>query len=144
MRHYTGKSKRRKRQGVDDGPATRIPPVWHKYRAKPTEVDGVRFASKAEARRYCELKLLVQAGEIRNLELQPAFPIVIEGVRVTTYIADFAYFGGGKRVIEDVKGFKTDVYALKKKLVEAMYPGVKIIEITSKSKTPIDPSGRLL
>ena len=44
-----------------------------KYRAIAAEVDGVRFHSKAEAKRYGELKLLLRAGSIRNLELQPEF-----------------------------------------------------------------------
>ena len=46
-----------------------------KYGAIRTTVDGVTFASKAEARRYAELKLLEQAGEIKGLELQPKFDI---------------------------------------------------------------------
>lgn len=47
----------------------------HKFNAKPTTVDGIRFASQAEARRYSELKLLEKAGEIINLELQPVFDL---------------------------------------------------------------------
>ena len=49
----------------------------HKYRAKPTTVDGVRFASKKESRRYAELKLLEKAGEIRGLEIQPSFDLLV-------------------------------------------------------------------
>jgi hypothetical protein len=62
-----------------------------KYAAIPTIVDGIRFASKKEARRYTELKLLERAGEITCLELQPKFPCVVNGKKVCTYIADFAY-----------------------------------------------------
>lgn len=106
----------------------------HKYRAVPTIVDGIRFDSKKEALRYGELKLLEKAGEIRDLRLQPAFEIVINGIKVCTYKADFSYKfkghidGRHPAVIEDVKGFKTPVYRLKKKLVEATY-GIIITEV---------------
>lgn len=108
-----------------------------KYRAKPTVVDGFRFASQAEARRYRELLLLGQAGRLRNLELQPRFSLKVDGVTVATYVADFRY--EERRldrvalrylwddVVEDVKGMKTPMYRLKKKFVEAQY-GVQIRE----------------
>lgn len=54
-------------------------------------VDGFRFASQAEARRYKELLLLGQAGQVRNLELQPRFDLHVGGVKTATYIADFRY-----------------------------------------------------
>lgn len=100
-----------------------------KFGAVKTEIDGITFASKAEAKRYGELKLLQRAGLIRDLEVQPKFPLIINGVTVATYIADFAYFEGDARVVEDVKGVRTPVYILKRKLVEALYPGMKIVEI---------------
>jgi len=100
----------------------------NKYSAIKTEVDGIVFASKKEARRYQELKLLQKAKKIHMLELQPKFPIVINKVKVCTYIADFEYMENGYRIIEDVKGIKTPVYRLKKKLVEVVY-GIRIKEI---------------
>lgn len=112
-----------------------------KYGAVKTTVDGVTFASKAEARRYQELRLLEKAGEVTELELQPKFPIYVSingrsrhmgDKPVCTYVADFRYRFGptGILMIEDVKGMKTPVYRLKKKMVEAQY-GVEIIEIGS-------------
>jgi hypothetical protein len=101
----------------------------NKYRNVKTEVDGIVFDSKKEARRYGELTTLQAAGEISRLMLQPKFDIIVNGVKVTYYKADFAYFNKDERVIEDVKGVKTPVYRLKKKLVEALYPGVKIEEV---------------
>ncbi len=112
----------------------------HKYGAKATVVDGVRFASKAEARRYSELRLLERAGEIRELELQPKFPLdaplpghVGKMARVGEYRADFRYRAGptGLLVIEDVKGMRTALYRWKKKHVELQY-GVEIQEICSR------------
>lgn len=104
-----------------------------KYRAIPTVVDGVRFASKAEAKRYGELKLLERAGQVRGLLLQPAFVLhaVREGrlVAVGKYVADFAYQKDGALVYEDVKGMRTPLYRWKKKHVEAEY-GIQIQEIT--------------
>lgn len=105
----------------------------HKFHAQPTEVYGYRFASKAEAWRYLDLLLLGQAGEIRNLELQPRFPLHVCGIEVSTYVADFRYEERGPReglarglapwrdIIEDVKGVRTPVYRLKRRMVEAEY-----------------------
>jgi hypothetical protein len=104
----------------------------HKYRAKPKIVDGIRFASTAEARRYQELKHLQAAGEIKDLELQPVYPLMAPGrgaggpyerVHLGNYIADFRYRRGrtGILVVEDVKGVKTPLYRWKKKHVEAQY-----------------------
>lgn len=113
------------------GPLRRHPQgvAMTKYGAIPTEVDGIRFASRREAKRYGELKMLEKAGAIRNLELQPTFTIVINGVRIGSYRADFAYFEGERRVVEDVKGVRTQLYIWKKKCVEALYPGVTISEV---------------
>lgn len=105
-----------------------------KYGATPTTVDGIRFHSAREARRYEELKLLVKAGAITGLLLQPeygiyAHPIGGDLVKVATYRGDFQYYTvQGKKVVEDVKGFKTPMYRLKKKFVEAQY-GIEIREI---------------
>ena len=101
----------------------------NKYKAVKTEVDGITFDSKREAARYMELVLMQRAGEISHLELQPAFECRIDGKKICTYKADFRYFTAKECVVEDVKGVKTPVYRLKKKLVEALYPGVKIQEV---------------
>lgn len=102
-----------------------------KYRNKPVEVDGYKFASKKEARRYHELKLLLNANVIDDLELQPRFPIELNGEKICTYVADFAYTENGKRITEDVKSEitrKNSTYRLKKKLVKAVYC-IDIVEI---------------
>ena len=98
-----------------------------KYFAKPITIDGVRFASTKEGKRYQELKLLERAGEISRLELQPRYDITINGVKVCTYVGDFRYFTKAKQVLEDVKGMKTPLYRLKAKLVRALY-NVEILE----------------
>lgn len=102
----------------------------NKYRAIKTEVDGITFDSKREAARYMELVLLERAGEISRLELQPKYDCVVNGKKICTYKADFRYFDANGSVVEDVKGMKTPVYRLKKKLVEALYPGVTIQEVS--------------
>lgn len=101
-----------------------------KYRAKRAIVDGISFASTKESERYCELKLLELSGKIRELELQPRFPMVINCAKICTYIADFKYYDVEKKdyVVEDVKGFKTPIYKLKKKLLLALYPGINFVE----------------
>ena len=101
-----------------------------KYGAVKTVVDGITFDSKAEARRYGELKLLQAAGVIKDLEMQPRYDITINDKFCAFYKADFRYLQDGAFVVEDVKGMKTPMYRLKKKLVEALYPHVEIMEIT--------------
>lgn len=110
-------------------------PAVSKYRNKRCVVNGIEFHSLAEARRYAELLNLLEGGSISNLELQPCFPMIVDGIVIATYKADFAYFIDGKRVIEDVKGFKTPTYRLKKRHVEAQYK-VKIVEISARKGTP--------
>jgi len=84
-----------------------------KYNAVKTEVDGYVFDSKAEARRYSELKLLEKNGDLQDLTLQPVFHIQINGKKICKYFADFQYYDTVDRVyiVEDVKGVKTAVLA---------------------------------
>lgn len=101
----------------------------NKYGNKLAVVDGIRFASQREARRYVELKLLQQAGEISDLKLQPRFTIMVNGVKVCTYTADFSYRNSrGEFVVEDVKGVRTRDYKLKKRLMLAVY-GIQVVEV---------------
>ena len=85
----------------------------NKYGAQAVEVDGVRFDSKAEARRYLQLKALQQAGEISGLEIQVPFDLVpaldVGGrkERPVRYVADFRYTKGGTVVVEDTKSAPT-------------------------------------
>lgn len=108
-----------------------------KYHSKKVLVDGIEFMSKREANRYCELKLLEKAGKIKDLQLQyqfvlqPPFKKNGKSIRAITYIADFVYFDleRMRNVVEDVKGYKTDVYQLKKKMFEYHFPDLTIVEI---------------
>ena len=116
----------------------------HKFGAVATTVDGRRFASKKEAKRYSDLRALERGGYIVGLELQPEFEMRAEnGKKVGVYRADFAYWqkagsehvlprsqplAGLTYIIEDVKGFKTPMYRLKKRHVEAQY-GITIHEV---------------
>ena len=95
----------------------------HKYRAKPTTVDNIRFDSLKESRRYVELKTMQQANLIRALQVHPRFPIEVSGRHICTYEADFSYFDALKNnwITEDCKGIRTAVYRLKKKLFETLY-----------------------
>lgn len=97
-----------------------------KYRTKPLVVDGERFDSQKEYRRWRELKLLEKAGEITDLQKQVRFEFplpdggfvrYVSSKRKVTYIADFVYQENGKRVVEDSKGMKTQVYKLKEALM---------------------------
>jgi hypothetical protein len=118
--------------GVD--PAT-LPPEKrrHKFGAVRTEVDNISFASKKEARRYGELKILETAGKIACLELQPEYEMHgIHGDKVGVYTADYRYLDleTGETVVEDVKSkaTRTTAYRLRKRMVEAEYR-IKIREV---------------
>jgi Protein of unknown function (DUF1064) len=111
-------------------------PAKRKYRNQPTEVDGYKFASKREAKRYQELKILQQAGEIDHLIADKKglrYELRVNSQLICIYEADFYYqqkFGSvvWDRVVEDCKGFKTPAYRIKKKLMKAIY-GIEIHEV---------------
>ena len=105
-----------------------------KYKAVPTVVDGVRFASKAEAKRDAELQLLAKAGDIINLKRQPRFPLVVNGVKVCTYVGDWRYRERARwkhqadtfcDVVEDRKGVLTPAFKIKWALAKALYPEIE-------------------
>ena len=106
-----------------------------KFGNKEMELDGIRFQSRKEGRRYAELRLMERAGEISGLQTQVPFVLipaqrdekgrVIE--RAASYVADFVYNQNGKLVVEDAKGYRTDVYRLKKKLMLKVH-GIRVLE----------------
>ena len=101
----------------------------NKYKAIATEVDGIRFASRKEARRYQDLMILQRAHKITELELQPKFQLVVNGVKIGRYTGDFKYYDNdkGEYVIEDTKGYPSRDYVLRKKLMLALH-GITIFE----------------
>lgn len=105
-----------------------------KYNSKKTVVDGIAFDSKREARRYQELKALEKAGRITDLKLQVPYTLMSstkdangKTIRGIKYIADFVYRENGQEVVEDCKGYRTEVYKIKKKLMLMIY-GITIRE----------------
>ena len=99
-----------------------------KYKAIKTQhPDGTWFDSKKEEKRYTELLILQRAGKISNLELQPRYDMILNGVEICYYQADFRYQEGLKLIVEDVKGFKTPMYNLKKKMMRAFH-AIEIFE----------------
>ena len=103
-----------------------------KYRAVKTVVDGITFDSKAEARRYSELKILERAKQIENLVLQPKFELQAgfthkgKRIQAINYIADFQYTDcvTGALVVEDVKGMRTKEFNIKYKMFLKRYPEI--------------------
>lgn len=96
-----------------------------KFNNIPTNVDGIRFSSKKEARYYQDLLLARRSGDLLYFLRQVPFHLP-GGIK---YIVDFAEFWKGQPVrYVDVKGFKTPIYRLKKKQVEALFP-VQILEV---------------
>lgn len=104
-----------------------LPPTRGKYRNVKTEIAGVVFDSKKEAQRWIELQQMERAGLILDLERQPEYALVINGVHVCDYRGDFRYQRAARVTVEDCKGMKTPVYRLKKKLMKACY-GIDVLE----------------
>jgi hypothetical protein len=113
----------------------------HKYGAEKAVLDGITFDSKKEGSRYQALKIMASAGIIKDLTLQPEWDLRVNDQRICIYKADFLYYRKQIRgyeyrgpdvfdgpIVEDVKGIKTPVYRLKKKLMSAVY-GIQISEI---------------
>lgn len=114
--------------------------MTHKYGAIATSVNGIKFPSKAEAKRYRELMLLKRAGVVTDVQLQPTYELIPkfihtatgEKVSATKYKADFLVtYKDGHQEIEDVKGYLTPVYKLKKRMFMNAYPNLQIKEISS-------------
>lgn len=101
-----------------------------KYGNTPCHLGGVRFASRRERDAYIKLDALAQAGAIRDLRLQVRYPLIVGGSTVCTYIADFVFLDvkSGKEIVADAKGYRTDVYMIKKKLMRAIH-GIEIVEL---------------
>lgn len=112
----------------------------NKYFAKKITVNGERFDSKAEARRWRELIWLQRAGMIKDLQRQVRYILIpaqydddhhlIE--YSATYVADFVYCENGKLVVEDVKGYQKgaaySLFVLKRKLMLEKY-GIHVREV---------------
>jgi hypothetical protein len=115
-----------------------------KYLNKRTEVDGIKFDSAKEARRYGELKLLQRAGQINKFQWQSRFLLEVDRIKISEYVSDFMYVdvNSGRWIVEDVKPtFKTAkarkayqatpayrMFAMKKKLMLACH-NIDVIEI---------------
>lgn len=102
----------------------------HKYHAQRCAHAEHWHDSLVERARCFVLELREAAGQITDLERQPAYPLVVNGVSVGTYCADFCYREGGALVVEDVKSIptRTPVYRLKRRLVKALY-GIDVREV---------------
>ena len=108
-----------------------------KYGNRKTTIDGHTFDSKREAARYTNLRLLLLAGKITDLRLQPSFELIPKqrrddgkAERNCTYVADFSYWDkeASCLVIEDAKGVRTREYVIKRKLMLQVH-GITIKEI---------------
>ena len=103
----------------------------NKYGARKVKApDGQVFDSRKEYQRYGVLRLLERAGKISGLCRQVSYELIPkqDGERACSYIADFRYFDeNGKLVVEDCKGYRTEAYKIKKKLMLWVH-GIKIKE----------------
>ena len=103
--------------------------AYRKYGNRKTVVDGIKFDSSVEAKRYKELRLMEKARLIKDLVLQPEFLLQDKfryngkTERAVKYIADFKYYDVKKcvYVVEDVKGVETEAFKIKRKLFLKKY-----------------------
>lgn len=109
---------------------------YHRSSTPERTLNGILFDSKAEMKRWQQLKLLEFAGNIKNLERQPVFILADAFVdnegkkqRAIKYVGDFRYTEGERVVVEDVKGFWTQTAKLKVKLFRQKYPGIIFREV---------------
>ena len=108
----------------------------NKYGAIKTEVAGIKFDSRAEARRYGELIMLERAGAISGLTRQVSYPLLpsvkFKGSKraqpALRYIADFTYSDTdtGAIICEDVKGVQTPLFRAKRHMMLALL-GIHIL-----------------
>ena len=100
------------------------------FKIKFGKVGGIRFASKKEALHYLDLLFLEKADQLRDLELQPKFALVVNNKKICSYVADFQYVDceSGKTIVVDTKGHKTPEYKIKSKLFRALYPELEHLE----------------
>lgn len=101
----------------------------NKYGARKVTVNGQIFDSQKECHRYGVLRLLERAGKISDLKRQVTYELIPKqvGERACSYIADFTYYEDGKLIVEDCKGYRTDEYKIKRKLMLWVH-GIKIKE----------------
>lgn len=112
------------------GRKTAKPKGENKYHAKITVVDNIKFRSKLEAKRWAELRFMERAGLIHDLKHHTRYPFFIDSVYIAFYESDFEYVEKktGDKIVEDTKGYATDVYKIKRRLMQAIY-GIEVKEI---------------
>ncbi len=103
----------------------------NKFNAIKQTYKGQVFDSKKELKRFVELEYLLKAKEISDLETHPKFDLMVNGVKIGRYTADFKYKKGGEIIVEDVKSkaTKTRDYMLRKKILATYNPPIIITEI---------------
>lgn len=100
-----------------------------KYRNTPTNFEGHRFDSAAECDYYKHLMKLERAGEVLMILRQVPFHLTANSENIAKYVCDFQVFYKDRVEFVDVKGLETDMFKLKKKLVESQYPvEIKIVK----------------
>ena len=89
---------------------------------------GTYWASRREYDRWQHLRVCKIAELISDLKRQVRFLLVVNGIKIGVYVADFTYEHDGVKVVEDAKGYQTRVYKIKKRLMKALY-SIEIKEV---------------
>jgi hypothetical protein len=114
----------------------------NKFRNEPKTVDGIRFASKLEANRYLQLKMMKAGGLITDFIIQQTYYLEVNGLHICRYIADFVItWADGRVTIEDTKGVETPEFKIKKKLMLAIH-GIEI-ELVKLQQSKLHNNGKV-
>lgn len=114
----------------------------NKFRNEPKTVDGIRFASKLEANRYLQLKMMKAGGLITDFIIQQTYYLEVNGIHICRYIADFEItWADGRVTVEDTKGVETPEFKLKKKLMLAIH-GIEI-ELVKLQHSKLHNNGKI-
>jgi hypothetical protein len=100
-----------------------------KYNNRIVYEDNLCFRSLIERQRYRELKLRLYAGDISNLKIHTRWKLAVQGILIATYEDDFNYLDNqGRLVVEDTKGFRTEPFKIKSKLMKVCH-NIDVIEV---------------
>jgi hypothetical protein len=114
----------------------------NKFRNEPKTVDGIRFASKLEANRYLQLKMMKAGGIITDFIIQQTYYLEVNGLHICRYIADFVItWADGRVTVEDTKGVETPEFKIKKKLMLAIH-GISI-ELVKLQQSKLHNNGKV-
>ncbi len=92
--------------------------------------NNIVFQSRHEMLEYIPFTILEKSGIIYDLKRQVPYDLIVNGKLTGHYIADWTCIDAdGRLSVYDAKGYRDKYYKFKKKVWEACYPSLRIIEL---------------